>query len=169
MEVGGDLGFIQRLNFVRGVVWKHTPTDPGSDLLHVALALDAGEFGEHVTTGLPGVGSDDPVVLVDPDHCGDVADGVGLAHLVLGVNEDRIGDAVGEGDHGGDIFVQRHGNDGEVLCYQLIMQCLPPGQVECTTSPGGEGDQKASGARPFREPSLRTLEIQKSYVGSLSI
>ena len=118
VEVGGDLVGIQRLHLVVGVIGQNPAPDPGPDLLHVPFAPDPGELGEHVATGLHGVRPDDPVVLVDPDHGGNVGDGVELAHLVFRVDEDWVSDVLGEGIHGCEVLVQRHGDDGEVLVRQ---------------------------------------------------
>ena len=168
VEAGRDLVVVQVRDPVVGVVGHSAVPDPCPDLCHVVLAVDARQLAEHVRPELRRIGADDPVVLVDPDNRGDVAYGVELGELVLGVHQHRVGDLVGEWYHRCDVLVERDGDDCEAVVSQLVMQCLPPGQVEGTSSPAGEGDQQASGARPFREPPLCSMEVQKRGIGCLS-
>ena len=69
--------------------------NPGANLIHVDLAVNPCELGEDVGSELRCVGSGDPIILIDPYHCRDVADRVELGELMVSVNEHRVGDPVG--------------------------------------------------------------------------
>jgi hypothetical protein len=52
VEARGDLAVVEVRHLVAGVVRHGAVADPGPDLLHVVLAVDAGEPGEHVAAEL---------------------------------------------------------------------------------------------------------------------
>jgi len=55
---------------------------------------------------------------------------------VVGIDEYRVGDVLGETANGFDVLVDRNRDDLEVLVGQFVLKCLPPGQVKGASSPG---------------------------------
>ena len=88
-------------------------TNPGSYEFEMVLAVDAGQLGENVGTELGRVGPDDPVLFVHPDDGWHVADCVQLGEVVVGVDEDRVGNLFGELLEGVNIFVDSYRNNRE--------------------------------------------------------
>ena len=88
-------------------------TDPGSYEFEMVLAVDTGQLGENVGTELGRVGPDDPVLFVHPDDSWYVADCVQLGEVVVGVDEDRVGNLFGEFFEGVNIFVDSYRNNRE--------------------------------------------------------
>jgi len=84
VQPGSELVIVEVGDFAAGSVGDNTVADPGPDLVEMALASAAGVLAEHVRAELAGIGAGDSTPLVDPHHCGHVADGV-----------QRIGDRVG--------------------------------------------------------------------------
>ena len=123
-------------------------TDPGSYEFEMVLAVDAGQFGEDVGTELGRVGPDDPVLFVHPDDSWHVADCVQLGEVVIGVDENRVGNLFSELLEGVDIFVDSYRNNREPCVAQFVLQGLPPGQVKSTPSPTSEGNQEPFTACP---------------------
>ena len=64
---------------------------------------------------------------------------------MVGVVEHGIGDAFGELPELLDVLIDGDRDDLEVgvpLSVELVLQCLPPGQLVAAASPTGEGDQQ---------------------------
>ena len=88
-------------------------TDPGSYEFEMVLAVDTGQLGENVGTELGRVGPDDPVLFIHPDDSWHVADCVQLGEVVVGVDEDRVGNLFGEFFEGVNIFVDSYRDNRE--------------------------------------------------------
>ena len=125
-------------------------------------------MGRGVHTGelLEGVGPEghavrahDVVVLVDPDHRGDVADGIELGEEMVRVDQDGKSDHLGPRPHLIGRLVDRHPQHHEARVAQLLVQGLPPGQVVSTASPSGESDQQLLPALPLVEVMVRAVEV----------
>ena len=80
-------------------------------------------------------------MLVDPDDRRNVAHRVELGEQVVSIEQHRKRDAIGELPNDVRGFIERDGDDGQTRRFELVGQCLPPGQVVAATSPTGEGDQ----------------------------
>ena len=88
-------------------------TDPGPYEFKMVLTVDTGQLGENVGTELGRVGPDDSVLFVYPDDSWHVADCVQLGEVVIGVDENRVGNLFGELLEGVDIFVDSYRNNRE--------------------------------------------------------
>ena len=123
-------------------------TDPGSYEFEMVLAVDPGQLGEDVRAELCRVGPDDSILFVYPDNSWHVADCVQLGEVVIGVDQDRVGNLFSELLEGVDIFVDSYRNNRKSCVAQFVLQRLPPGQVKSAPSPAGEGRQEPFTACP---------------------
>lgn len=169
VQASGNLIGVEVSNLSASVVRNDSLVNPSADLVEMALASAAGELAEHIAAEFVGVGTGDSTLLVDPDHRRHVADGIHLGEQVIGVHQHRIGDAVGQYPNFVDGLVDGHRDHHEAVIGQLVMQFLPPGQVEGASSPAGEGNQKPFLAGIVRQAPIHAVEIGESEVGRLAI
>jgi len=123
-------------------------TDPGPYELEMILTVDTGQLSEHIGTELGRGGPNEPVLFVHPDDRWHVADCVQLGEMVIGVDENRVGNLFSELLEGVDIFVDSCRNNRKTCVAQFVLQRLPPGQVKSAPSPAGEGHQEPFTACP---------------------
>ena len=140
MKSSGYLIVVEVGDLAAGIIGNHPLVNPSADLVEMPVARATGEFAEHVGPELAGVGTGDAAVFVDPYHRGHVADGVQLGEKVIGVHQHRIGDAIGQYPHFVYGLVNGHRDHLEAVIGHLVLQLLPPGQVEGASSPTGEGN-----------------------------
>ena len=106
--VGGQIG-----HSVTCIGGNLVVADPCSYEFEMVFAVDAGHLGEGVGTELCCIRPDNPILFVHPDDGWHVAYYVRLGEVVIGVDEDRVGNLFGEFLEGVNIFVDSYRNNRE--------------------------------------------------------
>ena len=139
--------------------------DPCSYEFEMVLAVDAGQLGEGVGTELCCIRPDDLILFVHPDDSWNVAYCVQLGEVVIGIDQDRVGNLSSELFESVDVFVDSHRNDRKTCVAQFVLQYLPPGQVKGASSPTREGHQEPFVAYPVGERVQRPGQVRECEVG----
>ncbi len=158
--VGGQIG-----HGVTCIGGNLAVTDPCSYEFEMVLAVDAGQLGEGVGTELCCIRPDDLVLFVHPDHSWHVAYCVQLGEVVIGIDQDRVGNLFSELFESVDVFVDSYRNDRKARVAQFVLQRLPPGQVKGASSPTSEGHQEPFVAYPVGERVKRPRQVREREVG----
>ena len=140
--------------------------NPSTNEVLLRARLDTGEFDEGIGSEGSPVGLDDLVVLIDPDHGRDIRDRVQLGNEMLGIDQDRIGDALSGLCNRLDVFVDGDGDDREVLVGEFVVKFLPPGQVKEASSPTRECDEELLLAAEVVESNQRAGQVRQGEVRS---
>ena len=158
--VGGQIG-----HGVTCIGGNLAVADPCSYEFEMVFAVDAGHLGEGVGTELCCIRPDDLILFVYPDDGWHVAYCVQLGEVVIGIDQDRVGNLFSELFESIDVFVDSYRNDRETCGAQCVLQHLPPGQVEGASSPASEGHQEPFVAYPVGERVKRPGQVRECEVG----
>ena len=157
--VGGQIG-----HGMARIFGNLTVADPCSYEFEMVFAVDAGQLGEGVGTELCCIRPDDLILFVHPDDSWHVAYCVQLGEVMIGIDQDRVGNLFSELFESVDIFIDSYRNDRETCVAQFVLQHLPPGQVKGASSPTGEGHQEPFVAYPVGERVKRPGQVRECEV-----
>ena len=149
MKMSQYFVFAQSAYLVAGIGGQVSVENPVGYLFHVPSAGNTSEINKHVAPEFGGVRTNNLIMFIYPQNGGHIGDGKEFSKLVFGVNEHRVSDAFGEGNHRINVFIQSNGDDRKIVPSQGLVKFLPPGQVKCASSPTGKSHQKTPSARPF--------------------